>query len=98
MENAERSIVDKLESTIDEAIKRIVELKKKNQILLEEKQELKALLNEKELRIEGLQKVIEEFKTKAEDPVIQRYKDKEEMLRQRIQGMLSKLDELKLIE
>ncbi len=98
MENAERSIVDKLESTIDEAIKRIVELKKKNQILLEEKQELKALLNEKELRIEGLQKVIEEFKTKADDTVIQRYKDKEEMLRQRIQGMLSKLDELKLIE
>ncbi len=98
MENAEKGIVDKLESTIDEAVKRIVELKKKNQTLLEEKQELKALLNEKELRIEGLQKVIEEFKTKADDTVIQRYKDKEEMLRQRIQGMLSKLEELKLIE
>ncbi len=98
MNNAEISIVDKLESTIDAAIERFVELKKKNQTLLEEKQELRALLNEKELRIEGLQKVIEEFKTKADDTVIQRYKDKEEMLRQRIQGMLSKLEELKFIE
>jgi hypothetical protein len=98
MENDDKNIVDKLEFTIDEAIERVVELKTKNQILLEEKQEQKALLAEKELRIEGLQKVIEELKTKMDDKLIQRYKDKEETLRQRIQALLSKLEELKLQE
>ncbi|NIA29163.1 MAG: cell division protein ZapB [Actinobacteria bacterium] len=91
-------ILDVLEERIDEAVEKIAKLERKITLLQDEKKDLEIVLAERELRIEGLQKNIEELREKTPHHVIEQYKERENQLRERIQSMLSKLNELKLLD
>ncbi len=91
-------ILDVLEERIDEAVEKIAKLERKIAILQDEKKDIEVVLAERELRIEGLQKNIEELQEKTPQHVIEQYEERENQLRERIQSMLSKLNELKLLD
>ncbi len=91
-------VLDVLEERIDEAVEKIAKLERKIAILRDEKKDIEIVLSERELRIEGLQKNIEELREKTPHHVIEQYEERENQLRERIQSMLSKLNELKLLD
>jgi len=94
----ERNILDVLETRIDEALAVISELNRRNRSLQEENKELKTKLAESDLRVESLQRTLEEQKIKSDEAILLKYKETEDKLRVRIQSMLAKLDELKVLE
>lgn len=94
----ERNILDILEARIDDALNTITELHRRNRSLQEENKEIKAKLAESELRVETLQRALEEQKIKSDEAILLKYKETEDKLRARIQAMLAKLDELKVLE
>ena len=98
MKENHNDILDLLEERIDRAVAKIAELKRKVALLTEEKKDLEAILAEREIRIEGLQKQVEELKEKSNLNQVEKYKQNEKLLRERIVAMLSKLDELKSLD
>lgn len=94
----ERNILDLLEARIDEALSIILELHRRNRSLQEENKELKTKVTESDLRVETLLRTLEEQKIKSDEAIVQKYKETEDKLRARIQSMLAKLDELKVLE
>ncbi len=90
--------INNLEAKVFEAIKQIAYLTKKNRILGKENKQLRTRLAEQELFMEGLQKTIEELKKNSKGSEVLKYQEKEEQLRQRIKSMLTKLEELKLVD
>ena len=87
-----------LEAKVFEALKQLAYLTKKNRILGKENRQLKTQIAEQELLLDGLKKTIEELKKNNEGSTVIRYQEKEKELRQRLQAMLAKLDELKLVD
>ncbi len=94
----ERNILDILEARIDDALSTITELHRRNRALQEENKEIRAKFAESELRVETLQRALEEQKIKSDEAILLKYKETEDKLRTRIQSMLAKLDELKVLE
>jgi hypothetical protein len=94
----ERNILDILEARIEEALSILTELNRRNRSLQDENKEIKTKLAESDLRVETLQRALEEQKLKSDEAILQKYKETEDKLRARIQSMLAKLDELKVLE
>jgi chromosome segregation ATPase len=94
----ERNILDVLETRIDDALQVITEMHRRQYTLMEELKEVKVKLAESERHVETLQRALEEQKIKSDEAIVQKYKETEEKLRTRIQSMLAKLDELKVLE
>jgi len=90
--------IDYLEAKVFDAIKQIAYLTKKSRALVHENKQLKARLAEQELFMEGLQKTIEELKRNSTGAELLKYQENEEKIKERIQRLLAKLDELKLVE
>ena len=93
-----KSVIGQLEANIDRALKYTNDLQRKYKELLEVKKELEALLIEHERRIDGLQKHIEDLKKSSDRDLLKRYQEKEVTLKKRIQHMLSRFDDLDLLE
>lgn len=83
-----------LERNIDSALEIISDLQRRIKTLVKENKDLKALVAEKETRIDGLQKQIEDLKAHSDQELLEKYKDNETELKKRIQSMLMKLDNL----
>lgn len=93
-----KNILDVLEKKIDEAIRLIVHLRKRNRMLVEENRNLQALLVEQEHRIKDLLKAINDQDHTNSAEVVKEYKETEEILRERIKKILLKLEELKSLQ
>ena len=87
-----------LEEKVNQAIETIASLRRLNKKLMEEQRQLQTLLEEKDSRIEGLQKKINELESLSDNELLARYKNNEKKLRSRIEAMLAKLDELRSME
>ncbi len=94
----ERRVIEQLETAIDHALRHMSELQDRIIALKKEKKELEALLAEKEIRIDGLQQTNEELKRQQNSNDLKQYQAKEDKLKERIESMLSKLDDLDLLE
>ena len=90
--------IENLESKIFEAIKQIAYLTKNNRVLLKDNKQLRSRLAEQELFMEGLQKTIVELKKNSKGADFFKYQENEEKLRQRIQKMIAKLDDLNFVD
>jgi len=90
--------IDYLEAKVFEAIKQIAYLTKKSRALNHANIQLKARLAEQELFMEGLQKTIEELKKNSTGAELFKYQENESKIKERIQKLLLKLDELKLVD
>ncbi len=90
--------IDYLEAKVFEAIKQIAYLTKKSRALILENKQLKARLAEQELFMEGLQKTIEELKKNSSSAELLKYQENEGKIKERIQKLLTKFDELKLVD
>ena len=90
--------IDYLEAKVFEAIKQIAYLTKKSRALNQENKQLRARLAEQELFMEGLQKTIEELKRNSTGAELLKYQENEGKIKERIQKLLAKLDELKLVD
>jgi len=91
-------ILTHLEEKVNQAIETIASLRRLNKKLMEEQRQLQTLLEEKDSRIEGLQKKINELESLSDNELLARYKNNEKKLRSRIEAMLAKLDELRSME
>ncbi|HNR67396.1 MAG TPA: hypothetical protein PKN04_06955 [bacterium] len=94
MTDSDEDIIGRLDDLIGRAIDRYAELKRKYSLILEEKEEREAFCSELEYRIAGLQKNIEELQTSTDLSELKRYRQKVEQIKQRIQSMLSRLNDL----
>jgi len=90
--------IDYLEAKVFDAIKQIAYLTKKSRALNQENKQLRARLAEQELFMEGLQKTIEELKKNSTGAELFKYQENEVKIKERIQKLLAKLDELKLVD
>ncbi len=91
-------ILEVLEKRVNTAIEKIAKLLGKVETLEQEKQELSVTITEQKLRIDGLQKQIEELSDRPPIFEVDKYKENEKLLKQRIRALLSKLDELKILD
>lgn len=91
-------ILEALEKRVNTAIEKIAKLLGKVETLEQEKQELNVTITEQKLRIDGLQKQIEELSDRPPNFEVDKYKENEKLLKQRIRALLSKLDELKVLD
>ncbi len=87
-----------LEKNIDLTLDYISRIRKRYKALAEEKKELKALLEEKELRIERLQNELETLKSTKSNQRIEELHANEEKLKEKLQQMMSKLDKFDFLE
>lgn len=94
MGQEDNNSIGRLDEIIGRAINRYVELRKQYSLIVEEKKELEALCSEQENRIEGLQKHIEELQKDRNHETLKRYQQNEVQIKQRIQSMLSRLNDL----
>ncbi|OGB99475.1 hypothetical protein A2V82_07490 [candidate division KSB1 bacterium RBG_16_48_16] len=98
MDNLEKISLIELESAIKELFTFIGRLKTKNKTFEEENKKLRATVVEKDNRIKGLQKIIEELKAHQEDEQFIPYEETREKLVSHIKNMLSNLEEIRIIE
>lgn len=94
----DKSILDVLEERIHFALGIIAEMQKKNLVLSTENRELKTQVAELGAHIEQLHRQLSEQNSRSEQAMLEKYRETEERLRERIHAMLSKLDELKTLE
>jgi signal recognition particle GTPase len=94
----EKDTLDHLRTNIQTLLSYLAEYRQRNKLLLEEKRELEALLIEKERRIEGLQKLAEDLKANSDQNEVEKYKHTEKKLKKRLEEMLSKLENLDLLD
>lgn len=94
----DKSILDALEERIHFALGIIAEMQKKNLLLIAENRELQAQVTDQGTHIEQLHHQLSEQNSRSEQAMLEKYRETEERLRERIQAMLSKLDELKTLE
>ena len=94
----DKSILDVLEERIQFALGLIAEMQKKNLLLLEENSDLKVRLAEHQDQIDQLRQQLNEQSSRSEQAMLEKYRETEEKLRERVQNMLAKLDELKTLE
>jgi hypothetical protein len=94
----EKSILDVLEERIHYALGIIAEMQKKNLLLVAENSDLKERLAEQSGQIEDLHRQLTEQNSRSEQAMLEKYRETEERLRERVKAMLAKLDELKALE
>jgi hypothetical protein len=87
-----------LESAIRELFSFIGRLITKNKTIEEENKRLLATVVEKDNRIKGLQRIIEELKARQDDEQFVPFEEIREKLASRVKDMLSNLEEIKIIE
>ena len=92
------NIIDDLEKRIDKAIDVIATLKKRVSQLEYEKNEIETVLADREILIQGLQKQLDELSNRPVDYEVEKYKANEKILKDRIKTLLSKLDELQMLD
>ena len=92
------NILDDLEKKIDKAIDVIAMLKNRVSKLENDKKEIEAVLADREIRIHGLQKQLKELSDRPDDYEVEKYKANENLFKERIKTLLSKLDELKMLD
>lgn len=88
-------ILEDLEAKINRAIQVLQELHEDNRKLKEEKGQLILQMQDKERTIENLIQKCEEYKKASE--LTQYYVEKEEKIKERLESMLSKFDNLNFI-
>lgn len=88
-------ILEDLETKINHAIQVLQGLHEENRKLKEEKDQLILQIQDKDRTIENLIQKCEEYKKASE--LTQYYVEKEEKIKERLEGMLSKFDNLKAI-
>jgi FtsZ-binding cell division protein ZapB len=91
-------ILEALEKRVKSAIEKIATLLGQVDKLEQENKELNVAVAEQKLRIEGLQKQIEELSDRPPNFEVDKYKENEKLLKQRIRALLTKLDELKVLD
>ncbi len=94
----DKSILDVLEERIQFALGMIAEMRKKALYLEQENSDLRARAAEQSLQIEQLRQQLNEQASRSEQAMLDKYRETEERLRERVQNMLAKLDELKAFE
>ncbi len=94
----DKNILDILEERIQYALGLITEMQKKNLLLEQENSDLKRRLAEQNQQIDLARQQYNEQSSRAEQEMLARYRETEERLRERVQKMLAKLDELKSFE
>jgi len=94
----DKNILDILEERIQYALGLISEMQKKNLLLEQENSDLKTRLAEQSLELEQARQQFNEQNSRAEQEMLIKYRETEERLRERVQNMLLKLDELKSFE
>jgi predicted nucleic acid-binding Zn-ribbon protein len=96
VEQSHQNTISRLNIAINNAIRIIADLKGQIKQLLEEKKGLQAVIAEKDKRIMGLQKTIEEMGTNSNDANLSLDQSTKDKLKSRIQTMLNSLDDFKL--
>lgn len=94
----DKNILDILEERIQYALGLISEMQKKNLLLEQENSDLKTRLAEQGLELDQARQQFNEQNSRAEQEMLIKYRETEERLRERVQNMLLKLDELKSFE
>jgi hypothetical protein len=94
----DKGILDVLEERIQFALGMIAEMRKKNVLLEQENGELRARVAEQGLQLEQVRQQLIEQNSRSEQAMLEKYRETEERLRERVQNMLAKLDELKSFE
>jgi hypothetical protein len=94
----ERTILDDLAERFDVAIRRIADLRRQNQLLLEENQRLLMQLAEQNHLIQNLKKALETTHDLSLNEELKKYQETEEKIRKKISEMLAKLDSLRKLE
>ena len=91
-------ILETLEKRVKTAIDKIATLLGQVNQLEQKNKELNVALAEHKLRIEGLQKQIAELSDRPPNYEVDKYKENEKLLKQRVRALLTKLDELKVLD
>jgi len=94
----DKNILDVLEERIQFALGIIAEMRKKNLLLEEENSELRARISDQSLQLDKIRQQLSEQASRSEQVMLEKYRETEERLRERVQNMLAKLDELKTFE
>lgn len=90
------TILETLENKINTAVQTLQLIYEENRKLKEEKQELLSQAHEKDIIIDRLKQECKEFRKAYQ--MTQHYAEKEVKIKERLEAMLSKLDELKLLK
>lgn len=94
----EENILDVLEKRVYQALKKIAEQQTTINTLNREKKEIENNLFEKDKEIARLQKSLQEAETQQDDTIIAEYQAREEQLKERIQDLITKIDQVRLLE
>ncbi|HNY91823.1 MAG TPA: hypothetical protein PKJ13_04355 [bacterium] len=94
----DKNILDILEERIQYALGLISEMRQKNFLLEQENSDLKRRLAEQNQQLDQARQQFNEQSNRAEQEMLSKYRETEERLRERVQNMLIKLDELKSFE
>ncbi len=94
----DKSILDVLEERIQFALGIIAEMRKKNLLLEQENSDLRARITDQSLQLDKIRQQLSEQASRSEQAMLDKYRETEERLRERVQNMLAKLDELKAFE
>ena len=98
MDPKEKISLIELESAIKELFSFIGRLITKIKTIEEENKRLLATVVEKDNRIKGLQRIIEELKARQDDEPFVPFEETREKLVSHVKDMLSNLEEIKIIE
>lgn len=91
-------LLDDLEKRIDKAIEEIAVQRKRVHKLESDKNELESVLTDREIRLQGLQNQLDELLQRPANYEVEQYKANEKLLKAQIKVLLSKLDELKMLD
>ena len=85
-----------LEKKIDQILAKLSELKKENTALKERNQELQSIISEKESKIQELSEATESSQSMQTE--INDYKEKQDRIRIKVEGLLDKLQEFEQLD
>lgn len=85
-----------LEKKIDQILSKLTDLKKENAGLKERNQELQSILSDKESKLQELSKVTENSQSMQTE--INDYKEKQDRIKVKVEGLLDKLQEFEQLD
>jgi len=85
-----------LEKKIDQILSKLTDLKKENAGLKERNQELQSFLSDKESKLQELSKVTENSQSMQTE--INDYKEKQDRIKVKVEGLLDKLQEFEQLD
>lgn len=89
------SNLERLEEKVNQVVQQITFLKDKNRELEQENSELKSMLEDRNKLIQSYEEQIDQLKKQTQESFL--FKEKEEQIKEKISGMLNKLDQLELM-